>query len=91
MKCSRTVLILVLAFAPTACFLLKTDEPVDVVIAAIDLAEGKKIMGKDITITSARVSTVTPDMPRKSSQVVGHTTKVSIARGHLILLSEISD
>jgi flagella basal body P-ring formation protein FlgA len=91
MKCSRAVLMLALAFAPTACLLLKTDERVDVVVAATDLGAGRKITDKDITVNEAGVSTVTADTPRKSSQVVGHTTKVAIAKGQLILLSEISD
>ena len=90
-RITRTVLTLLLAFIPTSCLLLKTDERVDVVIAATDLGAGRKIMDKDITVTEAGVSTVTPDMPRKSSQVVGHTIKVPIAKGQLILLSEISD
>ena len=89
MKCSRMVLTLVLACASPACVLLKTDERVDVVVAATDLGEGRKITDKDITITSTRVSAITRDMPRKSSQVVGHTTKVPIAKGQLILLSEV--
>jgi len=89
MKCSRTVLTLVLAFASPACVLLKTDERVDAVVAATDLGAGRKITDKDITITSTRVSAITRDMPRKSSQVVGHTTKVPIAKGQLILLSEV--
>ena len=89
MKSSGTVLTLVLAFASPACVLLKTDERVDVVVAATDLGTGKKITDKDITITSIPVSTITRDMPRKSSQVVGHTTKVPITKGARILLSEL--
>jgi hypothetical protein len=54
MKCSRTILTLVLGFASSACVLLKTDERVDVVVAATDLGAGTKITHKDITITSAR-------------------------------------
>jgi flagella basal body P-ring formation protein FlgA len=90
MKCSRTVLALVLALASPACFLLKTDERIDVVVAATDLGAGRKLTDNDITITSIPVSTITRDMPRKSSQVVGHTTKVPIAKGKLILLSEVN-
>lgn len=89
MKWSRTFLTLVLALFSNACFLLKTDERVDVVIAATDLNAGKQITDGDITITAMPVSTVTPDMPRKSSQVVGHTTKVPVHKGALILLSEL--
>lgn len=89
MKCSRTVLTLVLAFASTACLLLKTDERIDVVVAATDLGAGRKITDKDITITSIPVNAITRDMPRKSSQVVGHTTKVPISKGDRILLSEV--
>ena len=89
MKWSRTVLTLVLAFATSGCVLLKTDERIDVVVAATDLAAGKKITDKDITITSIPVSAMTRDMPRKSSQVVGHTTKVAISKGDRILLSEL--
>jgi len=89
MKYSRPVLTLVLAFASTACVLLKTDERVDVVVAATDLGAGRTIMDKDITITSIPVSAMTRDMPRKSSQVVGHTTKVPISKGKQILLSEV--
>jgi flagella basal body P-ring formation protein FlgA len=89
MKCSRTVLTLVLALASTACVLLKTDERIDVVVAATDLNAGRTITDKDITITSMPVSGVTPDVPRKSSQVVGHTTKVPISKGKLIYLSEV--
>ena len=36
MKRSGMVLTLVLAFASTACVLLKTDERIDVVVAAVD-------------------------------------------------------
>ena len=89
MKGSRTVLTLVLAFASTACILLKTDERIDVVVAATDLGAGRKITEKDITITSIPVSSITRDMPRKSAQVVGHTTKVPISKGEQILLSEL--
>ena len=90
MKCSRAVLMSILAFACSACFLLKTDERIDVLIAASDLGPGKKITDKDITVTSIPVSAVTSDMPRKSGQVVGHTTKVPISKGQQILLSEVN-
>jgi flagella basal body P-ring formation protein FlgA len=86
---TRTVLTLLLAFATTACVLLKTDERIDVVVAARDLGAGRKITEQDITITSIPVSTITGDMPRKSSQVVGHTTKVPISKGEQILLSNL--
>ena len=89
MKWSRTVLTLVLAFASSACLLRKTDERIDVVIAATDLGAGRKITDKDITITSMQVSALTRDMPRKSFQVVGHTTSVPISKGQLILLSKL--
>jgi len=89
MKWSRTVLTLVLALASSACILLKTDERIDVVVAATDLGAGRKITDKDITVTSMKVSALTQDMPRKSSQVVGYTTKVSISKGELILLSKV--
>ena len=89
MKCSRTVLVLVLACVTTACVLLKTDERVDALVAATDLGAGRVITDKDITITSIPVSALTQDMPRKSSQVVGHTTKVPISKGKQILLSEV--
>jgi Flp pilus assembly protein CpaB len=72
---------LALAFASASCVLLKTDERIDVVVAAIDLDLGRTITSKDITITSIPVSTLTRDMPRKSSQVVGHTTRVPISKG----------
>jgi flagella basal body P-ring formation protein FlgA len=84
-----TVLAALLTFVPTACFLLKTSERVDVVIAAKDLVAGKQITELDITITEISVSRITKDMPRKSSQVVGHSTKVSISRGQQILLSNL--
>lgn len=90
MKRSRTILMLLLAFASTSCFLLKTDERVDVVIAATDLDAGRKITDQDITVTEMSVSTVTQDMPRKGSQVVGHTTKVPISKGKQILLSQVN-
>ena len=80
---------LALAFVSTSCVLLKTDERIDVVVAAMDLNAGRTITDKDITITSIPVSAITQDMPRKSSQVVGHTTRVSISKGKLILLSEV--
>jgi hypothetical protein len=51
MKRSRTVLTLVLGFASTACVPLKTNERIDVVVAAADLGAGRKITDKDITIT----------------------------------------
>jgi Flp pilus assembly protein CpaB len=89
MKWSRTVLTLVLAFNSTACVLLKTDERIDVVVAATDLGAGRKITDKDITITGMPVSRLTRDMPRKSSQVVGYTTKVPISKGEPILLSKV--
>ena len=89
MKWSRTVLTLVLAFSSTACVLLKTDERVDVVVAATDLDAGRKITDKDITITGMPVSRLTRDMPRKNSQVVGYTTKVPISKGEMILLSKV--
>ena len=89
MKCARTVLILLLAFAFTSCVLLKTDERIDVVVAATDLDAGRKITEKDITIDSMPVSRRTRDMPRKSSQVVGYTTKVRVTKGELIVLSEL--
>jgi flagella basal body P-ring formation protein FlgA len=89
MKRRRMVLTLVLALFSNSCFLLKTDERVDVVIAATDLGAGNQITDRDITIVAMPVSAVTQDMPRKSSQVVGHTTKVPIHKGALILLSEL--
>lgn len=89
MKCSRTVLMLLVAFMSTSCVLLKTDERIDVVIAATDLGAGRKITEEDITVTSMPVSEVTQDMPRKGSQVVGHTTNVPISKGERILLSEL--
>ena len=89
MKCSPTVLILVLALASTSCVLLKTDERIDVVVAATDLGAGRKITDKDITIASMPVSRRTRDIPRKSSQVVGYTTKVPVSKGELILLSKL--
>lgn len=89
MKWSRTVLTLILAFACTACVLLKTDERIDVVVASADLSAGRKITDKDVTITSMQVSALTRDMPRKRSQVVGHTTTVPISKGELILLSKV--
>lgn len=89
MKYSRLVLTFVLALTSTACVLLKTDERIDVVVAAVDLGAGKKITDKDVTVTSIPVSTLTHDMPRKSALVVGHTTKVAIAKGEQILLSEL--
>jgi flagella basal body P-ring formation protein FlgA len=84
-----TLLTVLLAFASTSCFLLKTDERVDVVIAATDIVAGKQITERDITITAIPVSAMTKDMPRKASQVVGHTTKGSISRGQQILLSNL--
>jgi flagella basal body P-ring formation protein FlgA len=86
---TRTVLTLLLAFATTACVLLKTDERIDVVVAATDIGAGRKITEQDITITSIPVSAMTRDMPRKSSQVVGHTTRVPIFKGEQILLSNL--
>lgn len=80
---------MLLTFATTACVLLKTDERIDVVVAATDLGAGRKITEQDITITSIPVSAITRDMPRKSSQVVGHTTKVPISKGEQILLSNL--
>ena len=84
-----TPLMVVLVSISTSCFLRKTSERVDVVIAATDIVAGKQIKERDITITEFPVSAVTKDMPRKSSQVVGHTTKVSISRGQQILLSNL--
>jgi len=89
MKRSRMLLMLVLAFTSTACVLLKTDERIDVVVAATDLGAGRKITDKDTTIIGMPVSTLTRDVPRKSSQVVGYTTKVPIPKGELILLSKV--
>lgn len=70
------------------CSVQKTDERIDVVVAATDLGAGKEIMDKDITITSMPVSALTRDMPRKGSQVDGHTTKVPISKGELIFALE---
>ena len=78
---TRTVLTLLLAFVTTSCVLLKTDERIDVVVAATDIGAGRKITDKDIMIASIRVSAITRDIPRKSSEVVGHATKVGIAKG----------
>ena len=89
MKWSRTVLALVLAMTSNACFLLKTDERVDVLIAATDLTADKQITDRDITIIAVPVSTITQDVPRKKSQVLGHTTKMPIPKGGVILLSEL--
>ena len=89
MKRSLILLLLVLTFASTSCFLLKSDERVEVVIAATDLSAGTTITEKDITVSNIPVSKMTSDMPRKRSQVVGHATKVAISRGELILLSEM--
>ena len=56
MKWSRMLLLLVLAFTSTACVLLKTDERIDVVVAATDLGAGRKITDKDITVIGMPVS-----------------------------------
>ena len=93
MAAKRTALVVLtalLAFIPTSCFLLKTDERVDVVIAATDLVAGRQITDRDITITSIPVSAMTKDMPRKSSEVIGHTTRVPISKGEQILLSKVN-
>jgi flagella basal body P-ring formation protein FlgA len=58
-------------------------------VAATDLGAGRKITDKDITIIGMPVSRLTGDMPRKSSQVVGYTTKVPIPKGEMILLSKV--
>jgi len=84
------VLTLLLAFVPPSCFLLKTDERVDIIVAATDLAAGRQIADRDITITSIPVSAITRDMPRKSSDVIGHTTRVPISKGEQILLSKVN-
>ena len=88
-RTALTVLTVLVAFVSTSCILRKTSERVDVVIAATDIASGKQVTEHDITITEIPVSTITKDMPRKSSQVVGHTTKMSISRGQQILLSKL--
>ena len=41
MKWSRMLLTLILAFNSTACVLLKTDERIDVMVAATDLGAGR--------------------------------------------------
>ena len=89
MRWSCAVLALLLAIVLNSCLLLKTDERVDAVIAATDLSAGKQIADHDITITAVPVSSITQDVPRRSSQVVGHTTKVAIPKGAPILLSEL--
>ena len=81
---------MVLAFASTSCVLPKTEERIDVVVPATDLGAGRQITDYDITITSMPISKLTPDIPGKSSQVVGYTTKVPISKGELILLSKLS-
>lgn len=84
------VLTVLLAFVATSCFLLKTDEQVDIIVAATNLAAGRQITDQDITITSIPVSAITRDMPRKSSEVIGHTTRVPISKGEQILLSKVN-
>jgi Flp pilus assembly protein CpaB len=88
MKHSAIVLTLLLVTC-NGCVLLKTDERVDVVIAMTDLAAGRQITDKDITISSIPVSKFTRDMPRTSAQVLGRTTTVAISKGELVLLSEM--
>lgn len=88
MKWSRMLLTLLLAFNSTACVLLKTDERIDVMVAKTDLGGGRKITDSDITITSMPVSRLTQDMPRKSSQVVGYTTKVPISSSQVPALAK---
>lgn len=70
----RTVLTVLLAFVPRSCFLFKADERVDIIIAATDLAAGRQITDRGITITSIPVSAIIREMPRKSSEVTGHKT-----------------
>jgi flagella basal body P-ring formation protein FlgA len=89
MKYSRLLVALLLTCASISCLLLKTDERIDVIVAATNLEAGTKITDKDITISSIPVSKMTQDMPRKSSQVVGRTTKVRISKGEQVLLSEM--
>ena len=84
------VLTVLLAFVAASCFLLKTDEQVDIIVAATNLAAGRQITDQDITITSIPVSAITRDMPRKSSEVIGHTTRVPISKGEQILLSKVN-
>lgn len=84
------VLTVLLAFVAASCFLLKTDEQVDIIVAATNLAAGRQITDQDITITSIPVSAITRDMPRKSSEVIGHTTRVPIFKGEQILLSKVN-
>jgi flagella basal body P-ring formation protein FlgA len=89
MKYSRLLLALLVTCTSIGCLLLKSDERIDVVVAATNLEAGTKLAEKDITINSIPVSKMTPDMPRKSSQVVGRTTKVRISKGEQVLLSEM--
>lgn len=89
MKYFRLLVALLLTCASIGCLLLKTDERIDVVVAATNLEAGTKITDKDITVSSIPVSKMTPDMPRKTSQVVGRTTKIHISRGEQVLLSEM--
>jgi flagella basal body P-ring formation protein FlgA len=84
-----TALTALLTFVSMSCFLLKTDERVEVIISATDIVARKQITEPDITIIEIPVSAITKDMPRKTSQVVGHITKVSISRGKQILLSNL--
>lgn len=84
-----TILMLLLAFATSSCFLLRTDERVDVIVAATNLNAGTQITASDLTVIAIPVSAITQDMPRKDSQVIGHTIKVPISKGQQILLSQL--
>ena len=87
----RTVPALALALASTACSYPPPPEnpTVDVMVARTKLNPGTKIEEKHLKTIRIPLKDLPAGAPRKRSQVLGHTTKVRISEGELILLSEV--
>ena len=57
--------------------------------ATHDLPAGTVVQSTDVVIVEISRTQISPDIPRRRSDVVGHRTRHPIPQGKLILLSEL--
>ena len=59
-------------------------------VATHDLRTGVLVEETDVRIVAVSPTLITPDIPRKRSEVLGHKTIRPVQEGQLIHLSEVS-
>lgn len=69
---------------------LKATTQTEVILAAHDLAPGTVIEMTDLQVANIDLAQLPKNAPRHYRDVVGHAVTVSIARGQIILPSQVS-